>query len=132
MENKNISSHTELVLRIMELKAEKFNREEELRTSFKEFVYTLNPISLVKESLHNLAEDREVKFDLAKIGINLGANFLIDKLLGRNRSIKGFLSSVLIEKFSSFFLNNDNNISKIVSEVSKLMHPKSEQEPIQQ
>lgn len=132
MEKIKISSHTELVMRIMNLKAEKYTREEELRYSFKEFVYTLNPVSLVKESLHNLAEDREVKFDMAKIGINLGANFLIDKIMGRNRSIKGFLSSVLIEKLSSLFLNNNNNISKIISEVSKLLHPKSEQDSIPQ
>ena len=130
MENKEISSHAELVLRIMDLKAEKFSQEEELRYTFKEFVSSLNPISMVKESLHQLAADRDVKFDLAKVGLNLGADFIIDKVLGRNRSIKGFLSAVLIEKFSTLFLNN--NISKIVSEISKLLHPNSEQETIQQ
>ena len=130
MENKEISSHAELVLRIMDLKAEKFSREEDLKYTFKEFVSTLNPISMVKESLHQLAADRDVKFDLAKVGLNLGVDFIIDKVLGRNRSVKGFLSSVLIEKFSTLFLNN--NISKIVSEISKLLHPNSEQETIQQ
>jgi hypothetical protein len=130
MENKEISNHAELVLRIMDLKAEKFSREEDLKYTFKEFVSTLNPISMVKESLHQLAADRDVKFDLAKVGLNLGVDFIIDKVLGRNRSVKGFLSSVLIEKFSTLFLNN--NISKIVSEISKLLHPNSEQETIQQ
>ena len=130
MENKEISSHAELVLRIMDLKVEKFSREEDLKYTFKEFVSTLNPISMVKESLHQLAADRDVKFDLAKVGLNLGVDFIIDKVLGRNRSVKGFLSSVLIEKFSTLFLNN--NISKIVSEISKLLHPNSEQETIQQ
>jgi hypothetical protein len=114
----------------MDLKAEKFSREEDLKYTFKEFVSTLNPISMVKESLHQLAADRDVKFDLAKVGLNLGVDFIIDKVLGRNRSVKGFLSSVLIEKFSTLFLNN--NISKIVSEISKLLHPNSEQETIQQ
>ena len=130
MENKEISNHAELVLRIMDLKVEKFSREEELKYAFKEFVSALNPISMVKESLHQLAADRDVKFDLAKVGLNLGADFIIDKVLGRNRSFKGFLSSVLFEKFSTLFLNN--NISKIVSEISKLLHPNSEQETIQQ
>ena len=130
MENKEISSHAELVLRIMDLKVEKFSREEDLKCTFKEFVSTLNPISMVKESLHQLATDRDVKFDLAKIGLNLGVDFIIDKVLGRNRTVKGFLSSVLIEKFSALLLNN--NISKIVSEISKLLHPNSEQETIQQ
>ena len=130
MENKEISSHAELVLRIMDLKVEKFSREEDLKYTFKEFVSTLNPISMVKESLHQLATDRDVKFDLAKVGLNLGVDFIIDKVLGRNRTVKGFLSSVLIEKFSALLLNN--NISKIVSEISKLLHPNSEQETIQQ
>jgi hypothetical protein len=126
METKNITSHAQLCLQIMHLKAEKFKQEEELKHTFQEFVYTINPVNLVKNSLHDLAEDHEVQFDLAKVGLNMGANFLINQVLGRNRSIKGFLSSMLVEKFSSSYINN--NVSKIISGIGNFFKPKAEHE----
>lgn len=126
MENKKITTHAELCLQIMHLKAEKFKQEEELKHTFKEFVYTINPVNLVKNSLHDLAVDKEVQFDLAKVGLNMGANFLINQVLGKNRSIKGFLSSMLVEKFSSSYINN--NVSKIISGIGNFLKPKREHE----
>jgi hypothetical protein len=119
MQNKETLNHAELSLRIMELKSEILLQEDELKYRFKEFLFTLNPISIVKDSIHELASDKEVQFDLTKVGLNLGANFLIDQVLGRNRSIKGFLSSVLVEKFSNTFINK--NASGIISGISKLL-----------
>jgi len=104
----------------MQLKSEKLSQEIELKVKVKEFVYTLSPVSIVKNSLRDLVSDKDVRFDMAKVGLNVGANFLIDKVVGRNRSIKGFLGSLLIEKVSSSFINN--NTSSIVSVFSKLFH----------
>ncbi len=120
MENLKISNQSELQFRIMQLKSEKLSQEIELKVKVKEFVYTLSPVSIVKNSLRDLVSDKEVRFDMAKVGLNVGANFLIDKVVGRNRSIKGFLGSLLIEKVSSSFINN--NTSFIVSVFSKLFH----------
>ncbi|HEV7231016.1 MAG TPA: hypothetical protein VGO45_06800 [Bacteroidia bacterium] len=117
MERQEISTHTELAIRIMHLKAEKFRQEEVLKNSFREFFYTLQPATIIKETLHELSQDKEVQFDLAKAGLNMGANFIIDKVLGKNRSIKGYLSSLLLERVSGSFIND--NVSKIMEGVGK-------------
>lgn len=122
MENIKITNHTQLQLQIMHLKSKKLSQEIELKHSVKEFVYSISPLSIVKDSLHSLVQDREVRFDMAKVGLNIGANFLIDKVVGRNRSIKGFLSSLLIEKISATFINS--NSTAIVSGISKLFSAK--------
>ena len=120
MQKREIINHSELSLRIMQLKSEILLQEDELKHTFKEFLFTLNPITIVKDSIHELARDKEVQFDLAKVGLNVGADFLIDQILGRNRSIKGFLSSVLIEKLSNTFINK--NTSGIISGISKFLN----------
>jgi hypothetical protein len=126
MENIKISNRSELLLHIMHLKAEKYRQEEELKVTLKEFIDTLNPLSIVKESLSEMVRDKDVHFDLAKMGLNIGANFIIDQILGRNSSIKGFISAVLVENFSTSFINN--NVSKIISGINKLIHRKPEEE----
>lgn len=120
MENIKIINHTQLQLRIMHLRSEKFSQEIELKHSVKEFVYSISPVSIVKDSIHTLVQDKEVRFDMAKVGLNIGANFLIDKVVGRGRSIKGFLGSIIIEKISSSLING--NTSSIISGITKMMH----------
>lgn len=120
MENIKITNHTQLQLHIMHLKSKKLSQEIELKHSVKEFVYSISPIAIVKDSLHSLVQDKEVRMDLTKVGLNIGANFLIDKVVGRSRSIKGFLSSILIEKISTSFINS--NASSIISGISKIIH----------
>lgn len=123
MENIKIINHTQLQLHIMHLKSKKLSQEIELKHSVKDFVYSISPLSIVKDSLHSLVQDKEVRFDIAKVGLNIGANFLIDKVVGRGKSIKGFLGSIIIEKISSSFING--NVSSIISGISKMIHPKS-------
>ncbi len=123
MKNVNITNHSELVFRIMELKAQKLSQEIELKHCIKEFAYTINPTSMIKDTIHELSQDKEVRFDLAKVGLNVGANFIIDKVLGRNNSIKGFLSSMLLEKISTTFINK--NATGIISGLGKLISSKS-------
>ncbi|SDC98712.1 hypothetical protein [Williamwhitmania taraxaci] len=126
MENIEISSHAALQMHINHLKATKYVQEEELKLTFKEFVYTIDPVSMVKSSLHELAEDKDVKMDLAKVGLSFGANFIIDRVLGRNGSIKGFLSSMLVRNIASSLING--NASAIISGISKMMHKSPDQE----
>ena len=102
MENKEIASHTELLLRIAELKAEKLKQEDELKNAFSGFVDTLDPVSLIKKTIHDFASDQQVQFDAVKIGMNVGANIIIDQVLGKYRSIKGFFSSLVVESKSIF------------------------------
>lgn len=125
METIEISSHADLLLRIAELKEINSWQDAEFKDTFREFVNTLNPLSMVKESLHELAEDREVQFDLAKVGMNLGANFIIDRILGKHSSIKGFLGAKLVEKISASLINS--NVYNIISGIGRLIHRKPKQ-----
>lgn len=120
VENTGINIHTELLMRIENLKVQKAIQEEGLKVILIELTEKINPISFVKDSLHELAVNREVQFDLAKVALNMGANLVIDQVLGKYRSIKGFFSSVLIEKFSTAFINS--NASKIFSGFGKKKH----------
>ena len=119
MDNTKITSHAHLKFLIMQFKSEKSSQEAALKHTVEEFVVSLNPLSILKNSLHELTADKEVQQDLVKTGSNLGTNFIIEKILGRNRSVKGFLSSILAEKVSAAVINN--NISKIISGIGKLI-----------
>jgi hypothetical protein len=113
-----INNYKELELRIAELSHLKSLEEYELKETFHQFVHSLNPILILKESLRNLTEDKTAQLDLAKAGLNIGANFIIDKTLGKYNSIKGFISSVLLENVSTSYIYN--NSSKIISQIGKL------------
>ncbi len=122
MKNQEISNHANLILSIKELNNLKILREKELKRNLREIVDNLSPMSMIKNSLHELAKDKEIQLDLTKVGLKIGAEFLIDKIFGRNKSIKGFLSSLLAEKVSSSLINN--NLSEIISGVGNLLNSK--------
>ena len=123
MKNENITTHSELLFRIKELRTQKLSQEIELKHCIKEFIYKINPTSMIKDSIHELSRDKEVRFDLAKVGLNVGANFIIDKVFGRNNSIGGSLSSMLLEKISGTFINK--NSASIIAGLGKLLSSKS-------
>lgn len=130
MKNSEISGHADLLLRIEELKLEKFYWEETFKRSLNELVLSFSPVSMVKDSIHKLVTDKQVRTDLMTVGLNAGSDFIIDKVLGRNRSIKGFLSSLLVEKISSNYINK--NSSTIIAGIKRLINRNGDQESPQQ
>ena len=120
MEIKAIKNYEQLSARIIILKSERLRQEQILKYSVHEFISSLNPISIVKKSLRGFATDKDVQIDIAKVGLNLGANLLINKVLGKQGSIKGFLSSLVLQKLSSAFIKN--NESKIMSTINILLN----------
>ena len=129
MINTSILNQKQLTDRIKFLKGEKLNQELQLRQTATQFIDTLNPISIAKKSLYALATDTEVHFALAKVGLNIGANLIIEQILGKNRSIKGFLSTILVEIFSNSFINN--NVAEIMAKVSSMMNKDTDNESVQ-
>ena len=124
--NPRILNYKELTARVTHLKVEKHNQELQLRQAVVQFIDTLNPISIAKKSLYTLAADTEVHFALAKVGLNIGANFLIEQILGKNRSVKGFLSSILVEIFSNTFINS--HVAEIMEKVNQMINPSPKEE----
>lgn len=124
--NSNISGHAQLSQRILELREEKQNQEAELKQKINTAVDSLNPLYMLKQSLHEFVEDKNVKTDLLKAGVNIGANLIIDKSLGKYKSIKGFLSSVLVENISTPVIYS--GLSKLLSVFSKEKDKEPEEE----
>lgn len=119
MDSTAIADRAELAARIAHLRAQKTAQEAGLKYAFKEFIDTLNPIEMAKKSLHTLAADKVVQFDLAKIGLTLGTNFLINQLMGHRRSIKGLVGSTLVEMLSTTLINN--NAPQIIEGIRSLV-----------
>jgi len=62
----------------------------ELNHLFIEIAYSFNPVTMFKDTLHTLIANKDVQYDMARVGLNIGSKFIIDKVFGRNRSIKDF------------------------------------------
>jgi hypothetical protein len=126
MKGIKISSYEELSNKIVALQADKFKQETALKHSLQEIAATLNPLSVLKSSLHKLAETPEVRVDLTKVGLNIGADLIIDKVLGKNRSIKGFLSALMAEKMVASYINN--HAPNLVEGIKKWLEKDNEEE----
>lgn len=111
MKNIERNYHLELTQRIKLLKLESQKQEEEIKVLFNEIKNDLNPITIVKESISKLRADNEIKIDLAKLAINVGTNYAIDKFFKKNKGIKYYLLSMFIYQFPNSI------ISKMVNQI---------------
>jgi len=114
----NINNHTELQFRIMQLNSRREQQELELKNGIKELYNSMHPLNLLRNGLSEIATDKQVQFDATKIGLNLGSEFLIGKLLGSNMNISKYLGSLVLQKASDYLINNHPD--KIVWGVEKL------------
>ena len=105
MKKKNITYHQLLSERIAVLKDECAGLEIKLKGTIAEIAQSISPASILKSSVKQLSTDKEFRTEAVVSGLSLGANFLIEKILGRSKSIKGFLSSVLVEDISTPLIN---------------------------
>lgn len=112
MQNTENSAHSQLLLRIEQLKINKTNEERRIKNTYKELSANFNPSLIIKTSLHELALDSVVQFDMTKMGLYAAANFAIDKIFGRNKTLKGFINSLTAERFDDS--NSDNKGSFII------------------
>ncbi|MGB4414464.1 MAG: hypothetical protein WBI53_06215 [Paludibacter sp.] len=125
MENKQITNHAALMSRIVELKADKSVQEVTLRITFLEMISTLDLMSIFRGK-----KSEEAPLDLVKTGVNIALDLIIDMMLGKHRSVKGFLSSILVENFSRIMINN--NLINIISGISSLLNRKTHYEKSQE
>lgn len=114
MENTAILNHSDLLSRLNELKSEREIQGTTLKYTFIEFITTINVVSFFKSanktsSLHSN--------DLMKNGLSLVLNTITGLVLGKNRSVKGYLSTLFVERITTMLIDNDliNTVSKIAS-----------------
>jgi hypothetical protein len=119
-----INSIDDLSQRIDQLRKDKLRQEVELNVVLNEFAVSLNPLLMIKNSMHEVVVNKEAKDDLLKVGLNLGTNFIIEKILKRH-TLKGYLSSIIVEKISTSVINS-GALSGIIASFSKLVKRKSE------
>jgi len=121
MENKEISNYPELVLYIMHLKQDKFRQEEEIKYTIRELIYLLNPITIIKQGIHNLANDAEARVDMVKVGLSMGANMLVNRIMRNKSGITGLIGKVVLGKFSSTLIGR--NLTKIAGGILNRIRP---------
>lgn len=95
------SCHDTLLNRIDELRALKLEQEARINQQYKDLKNSFSIGAILKESIDHIANDQESQKNLVKMAATTGSNFIIEKILGRNSSIKGYLGSILAEKVSS-------------------------------
>ncbi|MCF6131961.1 hypothetical protein [Flavobacterium wongokense] len=93
-----------LLSRIDELRILKAEQEAQISQQFQDLKNSITVGNILKESISHIAEDKDTQKDIVKIAATTGTNFLIEKLLGSNNSIKGYLGSLLAEKVSGSFI----------------------------
>ncbi len=118
-----ITDYASLQESIRLLKAQKLQQEAMLRAEITAIINSVDPVEMVKESLHNLVSDKSIQLDLVKMGLNLSAELLTARLFGRYRSIPVFLGMKVVQKVAGFFLKD--KISKSDAAIIKLLSPGS-------
>jgi len=121
-----ISGYTELNLRIMHLKSDKFEQEQEIKRNVQLLGQSLNPMNLIRNSLHGFTQDNETKMDLAMMALKLGSNFLIHRVLKRYGGVVGFVGSVVLGKLSASLIRN--NVPNLVAGVNNFLKSRQEKE----
>ncbi|MDI1354172.1 MAG: hypothetical protein PSX36_04610 [bacterium] len=107
MENDLLSPHLALSLRIKQLQEDNLRQSETINRLVNELAISFQPVNAALQKLHSMAEQPSAPIELAKLGLNAGLNFLIDQLLGKHRSIKGYLSAIQAESISEKFVNTN-------------------------
>jgi len=106
----HISNHTQLMYTIMQVNASRVEQEEEIKYQIKEIYYSFHPAVFLKNAVKKVLHNPEAQKSLAQTAIALGTNFLISKFFKRGNSIKGFLSSMVMEKIADFALNGKSEL----------------------
>ena len=119
MENTPILNYSELLARLTELKSERGTHEASLKYSFNEFINNINFVSFFKSAKNSNSLQSN---DLMKSSLNEGINLLTGLVLGKNRSIKGYLSTLMVERFTTMII--DNKLINIIPAIGSLLFRK--------
>ena len=115
------------MLQIIYLREVKQEQEAELKKEISEFVYSLSPVSIFKNSLKELVADKTMQQNLTRVGIKVGISFIIQKIIRKNSLVSGMLSAVVTEKIATVFTGN--NLSSLVEGIGKILKkPRQEKE----
>lgn len=106
--------------KLLQLKADKTAQEQAIKETTKNLLNEFNPVRLAKNAIFELAEDKHVQTDVTKLGINFGLSILANKLVTRQKGIKGIMMTMLITKLSTFAI--EQGAPYVLAGVSKFLH----------
>jgi hypothetical protein len=110
MNHAEITNYVELHSRIMKLNYLKEEQEILIKKNLKEVAYSLHPSVMLESMVSNFFEGKKGMSDLKSLGLSLGRDFLITKLIGKGGSLKSFLSSLAVKKVVDYVVNNHSDL----------------------
>jgi len=78
---RNINSVAELDMAIKRLERKKLLLEENLKDDFQSLLQSLKPTNILKNTIHEVQESPELKHNLFKVALGLGAGYFSRKLV---------------------------------------------------
>jgi len=111
-----ISNHSELLIRIADLKEVKSRQEEELKITFNGLASSFNLMSLFSGRTSNEKDSPS----LVQSGVSKVIGLIFEIALGQNRSVPGILSSVLVSKLANSLISK--KLPSIFSGIGSLFH----------
>ena len=111
-----ISNRIELKHNISLLESRCLSQEKKVINSVVELYYELHPYNVLKNTALSLLKGGELKQDLKTYSLNSVINFILSKVLGKNESLKGFLSTFFLQHIMSNTISG--NSGKIFSVLS--------------
>jgi hypothetical protein len=119
MTNSKITTYEEVTRRIAELNAVKEAQEVELKNNLTEFYQNFQLKNILKNAVKDLAADKEFRQDGITAATGMATDLVIGRLFNKNNSIRGYITSLLVEKLALPFIKN--NKEKIFSFISNLI-----------
>jgi len=128
---KKLTSDQRLKLKIAELKIEQEIQERELSASFDSIVSGLNPASIAKSSLQEIAEDRDVQESATGAALKFGTRFLAFKVIGRFGGVFGAVAAAVVGNISDQYVEKKtpklmNAVGRLFTRKKRAENPESE------
>lgn len=107
-----ITSAADLSEEIARLELQKEMQEELLKDNLRELSYFIQPGVILKRAFGKLKDDTELQQNAVKTSLNLGAQFLLDKLmLRKGTGLKSYFMNMVLKRIVSFVINKSNTPS---------------------
>src|ERR1017187_1114693 len=113
MSRSKIHTYEELTHRITELTTIKDAQEIELKSNVKELYESFQLKNILKNTVKDLANDKGFSQNGFKAATDMATDFIVGKIFNKNNSIKGFITTLLVEKLLTPLIKN--NKDKILS-----------------
>lgn len=114
----DICTGDDLTCELKHLQELSIRQELEIKDLILDLAHAVNPVNIMKDSIHGLASVRPPNNDIVSMSTNIGTNYVIEKVLGKNRSIKGFIGSLVAETIATELINR--NAPQLLNQVIDL------------